>query len=413
MSREKVVLAYSGGLDTSVILKWLDLRGYDVIAYVANVGQRENFQAIEEKAYKTGAKDFYILDLTEEFTKDYVFTSIKYNALYEGRYMLGTSIARPLIAKGMVKIARDTGAKYVAHGATGKGNDQVRFELSIAALAPDIKTIAPWRMPDFYNTIKGRTEAIDYAKMHNIPIKATKDSPWSSDENLMHVSFEAGILEDPLERPPENMYEFSIDPKKAPDEPESLQITFEKGDAVKINGKNLSPANILEQLNLIGGRHGVGRIDIVENRYVGMKSRGIYETPGGTILMVAHRDLEGLTLEGGLINLKDTLMPRFATLAYNGYWFTSEMECLKVFVNESQKFVTGEVFLEIYKGVVTITGRKSPFSLYDPFIATMDDDLGYYDQTDATGFIKLNSIPLINDARRRSKQEKETPQKGE
>ncbi|BAI81085.1 argininosuccinate synthase [Deferribacter desulfuricans SSM1] len=403
MSREKVVLAYSGGLDTSVILKWLDLQGYDVVAYVADLGQRDDLEALEEKAYKSGAKEFYIVDLKDEFVKNYVYTSIKFNAVYEGRYLLGTSLARPVIAKGMVDIARKTGAKYVAHGATGKGNDQVRFELSVAALAPDLKVIAPWRIPEFFNVIKGRQEAIDFAAKYGIPVKATKDKPWSSDENLMHISFEAGILEDPAKRPPEDMFELTVDPKNASDTPEEVEIEFEKGEPVAVNGEKLSPAKLLQTLNEIGGRHGIGRIDIVESRYVGMKSRGVYETPGGTILMAAHRDLEGLTLEGSLINLKDMLMPRFAYLVYAGYWFSSEMDCLRAFVEESQKYVTGKVKVELYKGNITIVSRESKYSLYDQMLVSMDDDKGAYNQADATGFIKLNSLPLIANARRRDK----------
>ncbi|MGA1847422.1 argininosuccinate synthase [Deferribacter abyssi] len=403
MSRDKVVLAYSGGLDTSVILKWLDLQGYDVVAYVADLGQRDDLEALEEKAYKSGAKEFYILDLKEEFVKDFVFTSIKFNAVYEGRYLLGTSLARPVIAKGMVEIARKTGAKYVAHGATGKGNDQVRFELSVAALAPDLKVIAPWRIPEFFNKIKGRKEAMDFAAEYGIPVKATKDKPWSSDENLMHISFEAGILEDPAMRPPKDMFELSVDPKDAPDVPEEIEIEFEKGVPVAVNGERLNAADLLKKLNDLGGRHGVGRVDIVESRFVGMKSRGVYETPGGTILMVAHRDLEGLTLEGSLINLKDTLMPRFAYLVYAGYWFSSEMDCLRAFVEESQKYVSGKVTVELYKGNITIVSRESKYSLYDQLLVSMDDDLGAYNQSDATGFIKLNSLPLIANAKRKNK----------
>ena len=398
MDKKRVVLAYSGGLDTSVILKWLDLKGYEVIAFVADLGQREDLQTLEEKAKKSGAREYYMLDMKEEFVKDFVFQAVKFNALYEGRYMLGTSLARPLIAKGLVEIARKTGATYISHGATGKGNDQVRFELSVAALAPDIKTVVPWRTPEFFNEIRGRKEAIEFAKKYNIPVKATLDAPWSSDENLLHVSFEAGILEDPMLKPPKEMFKYTIDPVDAPGEPESIEIEFLEGEPVKLNGKALTPAKMLKELNEIGGRNGVGRVDMVESRYVGMKSRGVYETPGGAILIAAHRDLEGLTLEGGLIKLKDTLMPEFASLVYNGYWYSSEMNSLLAFVKESQKFVTGVVKMELYKGNITIVGRHSKYSLYDPMIASMEYDKGAYDQTDATGFIRLHSIPLRRNA---------------
>ena len=401
MSREKIVLAYSGGLDTSVILKWLDLQGYDVVAYVADLGQAEHLKELEEKAYKSGAVDFYCIDLKEKFVTDFVYPSIQFNAVYEGRYLLGTSLARPIIAKGMVDLAHKVGAKYVSHGATGKGNDQVRFELSVAALDPSIKCITPWRIPEFFNKIKGRKEAMEFAKEHGIPVKATLDKPWSSDENFMHISFEAGILEDPNSFPPKDMFELTVDPKDAPDKSETIEIGFEKGIPVSLDGKKVTPVEILDTLNKIGGKHGIGRIDIVESRYVGMKSRGVYETPGGTLLMAAHRDLEGMTLEGSLIQLKETLMPRFSQLTYNGYWYSSEMDCLLVFVKESQKYVTGEIKLELYKGNITIAGRKTDYSLYDPMIASMEDDAGAYDQTDAKGFIKLNSIPLVANARRK------------
>jgi len=398
--REKVVLAYSGGLDTSVILKWLELKGYDVVAYVADLGQRDDFEAIKEKAYASGAVDFHVVDLKEEFVKEFVYTSVKFNAVYEGRYLLGTSLARPVITKGMVEVARKVGAKYISHGATGKGNDQVRFELSAAALAPDLKVIVPWREPEFFNTIKGRKEAMEFAAEHNIPVKATAEQPWSSDENLMHISFEAGILEDPAKRPPKEMFELTVSPEDAPDTPEIAEIEFHKGEAVKLNGKALGAVEMLSKLNEIGGRNGIGRIDIVESRYVGMKSRGVYETPGGTILMAAHRDLESLTLSGGVINLKDTLMPRFSQLVYSGYWYSDELECLKAFVNKSQEFVTGKVAIELYKGNITPVSRESEYSLYDKLVVSMDDDLGAYNQTDATGFIKLHALPLKAEAKR-------------
>ncbi|MGE4268110.1 MAG: argininosuccinate synthase [Deferribacterales bacterium] len=403
MAKDKVVLAYSGGLDTSVILKWLQLKGYDVVAYVADLGQLPDVAAIKEKAMKSGAVDFYALDLKEEFVKDFVFEAVKFNAVYEGRYLLGTSLARPIIAKGMVEVAEKTGAKFLAHGATGKGNDQVRFELTAAALNPELKTIVPWRMPEFFNVIKGRKEAMDFAQEHGIPVKATSDKPWSSDDNLLHISFEAGILEDPSKRPPADMFEYTVDPKNAPDEAEIIELKFENGVAVKLNGKKYSPAEMLKELNKIGGKHGIGRIDMVESRYVGMKSRGVYETPGGTILYAAHRDLEALTLDGATINLKETLMPRFATLVYNGYWYSPEMDCLRALLDESQKFVTGKVRLELYKGNITCIGRESKYSLYNQLVVSMEDDSGAYNQTDAVGFIKLHALPLKAHAARAKK----------
>lgn len=401
MAKEKVVLAYSGGLDTSVILKWLEQKGYDVVAYVADVGQGGDWKAIEQKAMASGAKEFYVDDLKEEFAKDYVFTAVAFNALYEGRYYLGTSLARPLIAKGIVETAKKTGSAYFAHGATGKGNDQVRFELSAAALNPELKAIVPWRMPEFSSVIKGRLEAMEYAKKHGIPVKATASKPWSSDENAMHISFEAGILEDPAATPPADMFEYTVSPKDAPNESEIVEIEFEKGIPVSINGKKLSPYLLLKEANALGARNGIGRVDMVESRYVGMKSRGVYETPGATLLMAAHRDLEGLTLDGSVINLKETLMPRFATLVYNGYWFSHETQCLKSLLWKSQEYVTGKVKLELYKGNVTSIGRSSGYSLYNMDVASMDDDHGAYDQTLATGFIKLHSLPLIAGAKRK------------
>lgn len=402
-TRDKVVLAYSGGLDTSVILKWLDLQGYDVVAYVADLGQKDDLSAIKPKAEASGAKEFFIGDLKEEFVRDFVFPAIQFNALYEGRYLLGTSLARPVITKGLIDIAHKTGAKYIAHGATGKGNDQVRFELSAVALDPEIKSIVPWRIPEFYNLIKGRKEAMEFAEKYNIPVKATVKKPWSNDDNVLHISFEAGILEDPAATPPVDMFEYTVNPKDAPNEGEVIEIEFDKGIPVKLNGETLSPYNMLAKLNEIGGKHGVGRVDMVESRYVGMKSRGVYETPGGSILMAAHRDLEALTLEGSVINLKDTLMPRFAKLTYDGYWFTSEMDCLKALLKESQKFVSGTVKLELYKGNITILSRSSEESLYNMAIVSMDDDGGAYDPSMATGFINLHAIPLIANAMRNKK----------
>lgn len=400
MAKDKVVLAYSGGLDTSVILKWLQLKGYDVVAYVADLGQLPDVEAIKEKAMKSGAVAFYALDLQEDFVSELVYTAVKFNALYEGRYLLGTSLARPIITKGMVDVAHKEGAKFLAHGATGKGNDQVRFELSAASLDPELTTIVPWRIPEFFNKIKGRKEAMEFATEHGIPVKATVDQPWSSDDNLLHISFEAGILEDPAMRPPKEMFEYTTDPKDAPDEAEIIELEFEKGEAVKLNGKPLSPANMLRELNSLGGKHGVGRVDMVESRYVGMKSRGVYETPGGTILYAAHRDLEALTLDGGVINLKETLMPRFSTLVYNGYWYCQEMEALKALLDTTQEYVNGKVKLELYKGNITCIGRESEYSLYDEKVVSMEDDEGAYDQTDAEGFIKLHALPLKAHAKR-------------
>jgi len=403
MAKDKVVLAYSGGLDTSVILKWLQLKGYDVVAYVADLGQLPDVEAIREKAMKSGAVDFFALDLQEDFVKEFVYTAVKFNALYEGRYLLGTSLARPIITRGMVDVANKVGAKFLAHGATGKGNDQVRFELSAASLNHTLKTIVPWRIPEFFNVIKGRKEAMEFATEHGIPVKATVSQPWSSDDNLLHISFEAGILEDPALRPPKEMFEYTVDPKDAPDEAEIIELEFEKGEAVKLNGKAYSPANMLRELNKVGGKHGVGRIDMVESRYVGMKSRGVYETPGGTILYAAHRDLEALTLDGGVINLKETLMPRFASLVYNGYWYCPEMDAMRALLENTQEYVCGKVRLELYKGNITCIGRESQYSLYDMKVVSMEDDEGAYDQTDAAGFIKLHALPLKAHAKRAKK----------
>jgi len=401
--KPKAVLAYSGGLDTSVILKWLTLKGYDVIAYAANLGQREEFDKLEGKAKASGASKFYLVDVREDFIKNFVFPAIKFDATYEGRYLLGTSLARPVIAKEMVRIAELEKAEYVSHGATGKGNDQVRFELTAYSLNPDIKVIAPWRDPEFNSLIRGRAEAIKFAKEHNIPIKASFKQPWSQDENIMHLSFESGILEDPSMKPPKEMFELTVSPQDAPDKVTTLSIEFEKGEPVAVNGKRLNPVKLLETLNKIGGENGVGRIDMVESRYIGMKSRGVYETPGGTILHIAHRDIEGLTLDRGVTNLKDTLMPRFAQLVYNGYWFSREMETLLAFLEESQKYVYGKVNIELYKGNVTVVGRESEYSLYDPLIASMDWDQGVYDQAQATGFINICALPLKVHRRRMRK----------
>lgn len=400
---ERIILLYSGGLDTSVICRWLAEKGDEIICFAADVGQREDWAGLKKKAIKSGAKKVVVADVREHFVKDFVFPAIRMNALYEGRYYLGTSLARPCIAEAMVQVAKKEKCTVFAHGATGKGNDQVRFELTAAALAPELKVVAPWRDKSFSSVIKGRGEAIAYAKKYGIPIKATVKKPWSSDENLLHISFEAGMLEDPDARPRDDMFELTTDPRKAPNKPETVKVEFERGVPVALNGRRMAPAKLLEAANRIAGRHGVGRVDMVESRYVGMKSRGVYETPGGTMLMTAHRDLEGLTMDRDVMNLRDSLIPRMAGLIYNGYWFCEEMDALTALVESSQRYVSGRVTLELYKGNVTVIGRSSPASLYDPMIASMDDDKGAYDQTLATGFISLHGLPLRAQARRASK----------
>ncbi len=393
MAREKVgkiVLAYSGGLDTSVILGWLrEEYGAEVIAFCADVGQGEELAPVEEKARASGASHVAIEDLREDFARDYVFPMLRANALYEGTYMLGTSIARPLIARRQAEIALAHGADAVAHGATGKGNDQVRFELTFAALAPQLRVIAPWREWDF----QGRTDLIAYAERHRIPIPVTKEKPYSSDRNLLHMSFEGGILEDPWQEPYEDMFVLTTSPEKAPDEPQYVEIEYEAGNPVAVDGERLSPAKLLERLNEIGGRHGVGRVDMVENRYVGMKSRGVYETPGGTILHVAHRAVESLTMDREVMHLRDSLIPRYAEMVYNGYWFAPEREMLQAAIDEAQKPVTGTARVKLYKGSATVVGRRAERSLFDPGIASFDV-AGGYRQADATGFIALNALRL-------------------
>jgi len=386
---EKVVLLYSGGLDTSVICRWLAEKGYEVICYAANVGQREEWDKLEAKALASGGKKMIVSDLREKFVRDFVFPSIRMNALYEGRYYLGTSLARPCISEEMVRIARKEKATVFAHGATGKGNDQVRFELTAAALAPDLKVIAPWRMAEFNSVYKGRSELMAYAKKHGIPVKATAKKPWSSDENSLHISYEAGMLEDPAACPRPDMFELTVDPKKAPNKSEQVVIEFMHGTPVAINGKKMGALELLDTANKLAGKHGIGRVDMVESRFVGMKSRGVYETPGGTLLMTAHRDLEGMTMDRDLMNLRDTLIPRYATLVYNGFWFCREMDAMAALSNEAQKYA--------------VIGRKSPCSLYDEKVASMEDDAGAYDQTDATGFIHLKGLPLRAHARRLKK----------
>ena len=395
MNNKKIVLAYSGGLDTSIIVHWLAKQGYKVIAMLINLGQKvEDLDSIREKGLNAGAEKVLVEDAREEFVSDYVFPAIQANAVYEGTYLLGTSVARPLIAKKQIKIAESEGAQYVSHGATGKGNDQVRFELSYYALNPDIKVIAPWRNEKFLAQFPGRQEMIAYAKKNNIPVKATKDKPWSSDENLMNISFEAGMLEDPWEQPLEEMFEYSVSPQKAPDKASDILIDFENGIPVSVNSKKMSPAELLAYLNKLGGENGIGRVDMVESRFVGMKSRGVYETPGGTILHAAHRAIESITMDRDVMNLKDSLMPKIAGLIYNGFWFSPEMKLLKNMISESQKGVTGEVRIELYKGNCTVTGRKAPKSLYDKDIASMDRGFEKYNPKDAEGFININAIPL-------------------
>lgn len=387
---ERVVLAYSGGLDTSIILKWLQReRGMDVVAYVADLGQGEELDGIRRKALKTGASKVYVEDLREEFARDFVFAALKANAIYEGTYLLGTSIARPLIAKRQVEIARREKAKAVAHGATGKGNDQVRFELTFAALGPDLKVIAPWREWNF----RARAELIEYAKRNGIPIPVTKEKPYSSDRNLLHISFEGGILEDPDREPDEEMFVLTVSPEKAPARPTYVEIGFEKGVPVSVDGKSLSPAKLLARLNDLGGKNGIGRIDIVENRYVGMKCRGVYETPGGTILHIAHRAMESLTMDREVMHFRDSFIPYFSSLIYNGFWYSPEMRLLMAAVDESQRNVTGRVRVKLYKGNCIVVGRKSPCSLYSPAHATFEAS-AVYNQADATGFIRLNGLRL-------------------
>jgi len=395
MSKEKVVLAYSGGLDTSVIVHWLASQGYDVIALCLDLGQKvESLDEIRQKGLKAGAVDVLIEDVRKEFVEDYVFRAIEWNAVYEGTYLLGTSLARPLISKKQIEAAERFGASTVSHGATGKGNDQVRFELGYYALNPDIKIIAPWKVPEFYQRYPGRAQLIEYAQQNGIPVKATAEQPWSTDENLMHISFESGMLEDPWQEPKEEMFELSQSPKNAPDQEQILTIDFEEGLPVRLDGQEFETVDLLTELNEIGGRHGIGRVDLVESRFVGMKSRGVYETPGGTILNIAHRAMESLTLDRGVIHLKDSLMPRFSQLVYNGFWFSPEMEILLEMGRSTQKRVSGTVRLKLYRGNCMVTGRKSDNSLYDEDIATMEADEGNYDPRDSNGFIRLNALPL-------------------
>ncbi|MFH1794349.1 MAG: argininosuccinate synthase [Pseudomonadota bacterium] len=391
---KKVVLAYSGGLDTSIILKWLQTElGAEVVTFTADLGQGDSdLEPARKKAEMMGVKEIFIRDVREEFVSDFVFPMFRANAVYEGTYLLGTSIARPLISKHLVEIARDTGADAVAHGATGKGNDQVRFELSAYALNPDIKVIAPWRDWSF----KSRTDLLDFARDHQIPIAKDKqgEAPFSVDANLLHSSSEGKVLEDPWVDPPEYVYQRTISPMAAPDTVTEIVIGFEKGDAVSLNGKALSPASMLAALNDLGRDNGIGRLDLVENRFVGMKSRGVYETPGGTILLAAHRAIESITLDRGAGHLKDDIMPRYAELIYNGFWYSPEREMLQALIDKSQEDVEGEVRLKLYKGNVIVSGRRSPKSLYRNDLVTFEDDRGAYDQKDAEGFIRLNGLRL-------------------
>ncbi|MHC8731631.1 argininosuccinate synthase [Arenicellales bacterium IMCC56312] len=391
---KKAVLAYSGGLDTSIILKWLqDQYNCEVVTFTADIGQGEEVEPAREKAKKLGVSEIFVEDLREEFVRDYVFPMFRANALYEGEYLLGTSIARPLIAKHLVRIADQTGADAISHGATGKGNDQVRFELNAYALNPQIHVIAPWREWD----LNSRERLVGYAREHGIPVETRKDggADYSMDANMLHISYEGGELEDPWNRPDPEMWRWAVSPEDAPDTPEEIELGFESGDAVSLNGKTLSPAQMLASLNSIGAKHGVGRIDLVENRFVGMKNRGCYETPGGTILIKAHRAIESITLDREVAHLKDDLMPRYASLIYNGYWFAPERQMLQGMIDDSQKPVNGLVRLKLYKGNVDVTGRRSDSdSLFDESMVTFEDDHGAYHQADAEGFIKLNALRL-------------------
>jgi argininosuccinate synthase len=401
---KKVVLAYSGGLDTSIILKWLeDTYGCEVVTFTADIGQGEEVEPARAKAQDMGVKEIYIEDLKEEYARDYVFPMFRANTIYEGEYLLGTSIARPLIAKRLVEIAQQTGADAISHGATGKGNDQVRFELGAYALMPDVQVIAPWREWD----LNSREKLMAYAEEHNIPVdfaKQGKKSPYSMDANLLHISYEGGILEDPYAEPEEDMWRWTVSPEAAPDEPTYLELTYVKGDIVAINNEEMTPGKVMEYLNKVAGENGIGRDDIVENRYVGMKSRGCYETPAGTVMLKAHRAIESLTLDREVMHLKDELMPRYAKLVYNGYWWSPEREMMQKMIDASQATVNGVVRLKLYKGNVIVVGRKSDSdSLFDENIATFEDDAGAYNQKDAEGFIKLNALRLRIAAKKKKK----------
>ena len=401
----KIILAYSGGLDTSVLVHWYaQTQNLEVITYCADVGQEEELDGLEEKALATGASAHRTINLVDEFASDFIYPMVRGNAIYESQYLLGTSIARPLIAKAQVDIAREFGATAVAHGATGKGNDQCRFELTFSALAPDLKILAPWRDEAFRKTFPGRQQMIEYCKDHGIDVEASASKPYSMDRNLWHISYEAGILEDPWFDPttPENreMYKLTVDPELAPETPQYIELEFKKGNCKAIDGTAFSPSGIVKELNKIAGKHGIGRVDLVENRFVGMKSRGVYETPGGTILLHAHRQLETLTMDRDLMHLRDSLIPRYAELIYYGFWYAPEREALQAFIDESQNTVSGIVRLKLYKGNITTVGRKSDQSLYDMNIASMDDDESDYRPEDAGGFIRLNGLRLKERARK-------------
>ena len=403
----KIVLAYSGGLDTSVLVRWLkDHYNAEIITFAADVGQDEELDGLEAKAKATGASEHYTLDLVEEFASDFIYPMLRANTTYENQYYLGTSIARPLIAKAQIELARKVGADAVAHGATGKGNDQVRFELTYAALAPDLKVISPWRMQVFRDAFPGRKEMIQYCADNGIKIEASAKKPYSMDRNLLHISYEAGILEDPWFDPTtdenKDMFKLTADPADAPDAAEYVELEYVKGDCVAVNGEKLSPSGVFKKLNELAGKHGIGRVDIVENRFVGMKSRGVYETPGGTILMQAHKQVETLTLDRDLEHLRDSLIPKYGELVYNGFWYAPEREALQAFVDESQKSVTGTVRLKLFKGNVTTVGRKSPYSLYDDKVASMEGVKSDYNPDDATGFIRLQGLRLRARARAQS-----------
>ncbi|TRZ94059.1 MAG: argininosuccinate synthase [Dehalococcoidia bacterium] len=398
MSKKKVVLSYSGGLDTSVILKWLVNKGYDVVCFVGDVGQKDDFETIEKKALKTGASKVYIEDLKEEFVVDFIFPALRGNARYEGRYLLGTSLARPLLAKKQIEIAEKEKAEYVAHGATGKGNDQVRFELTYYALNPNIKVICPWKTPEFLAEFTGRSSLINYAKKWKIPVRATTKKPYSEDENLMHISHEAGILEDPMLRPPENLFTMTTSPQKAPDKETIIEIHFNDGYPVQVVDKNngnvkTKPLELFMYLNELGSKNGIGRVDMVENRFIGIKSRGVYEAPGATILWLAHRDLEGIAMDKEVMHIRDMLIPKFSELIYNGFWFSPEIDFLMSAFDKSQEAIDGKVVLSLYKGNVNVIGRESPTSLYNPELSSMEVE-GGFDATDSQGFININAIRL-------------------
>jgi argininosuccinate synthase len=399
MNKDKVVLAYSGGLDTSVILKWLIDKGYEVVAYIADVGQEDDFQAAREKALKVGASKVYIEDLKEEFVTNYIFPSIKANAVYENRYLLGTSLARPLIAKRQIEIAQLENAQYVSHGATGKGNDQVRFELTYFALNPKIKVLSPWKTPEFLNQFKGRSDMLAYAEKMGIPVKATFQKPYSEDDNLMHISHEAGILEDPAYKPEKDMITKIVLPQDAPDKETHIEIWFKDGMPVKVVNKDdgtihTKPLDLFIYLNKLGSENGIGLLDMVENRFVGIKSRGVYETPGATILLIAHMDIEGIAMDREVMRLRNMFSPEFSELVYNGFWFSPEMDFLMAAINKSQELIDGKVYITLYKGNVQIDGRESPSSLYNKDLSSMDI-AGGFNQVDSAGFIKINAIRLM------------------